>query len=94
MVTGKSRAGTMKGIIVLLNSKIIVTLISVASMILGLFVFFKPELTIEIQRRFYEKLNWRIEPINVPKEIRNTGIMGMFLVVVAIATMIVYFFIK
>ena len=57
---------------------------------IGLFVFFKPELTIEIQRRFYEKLNWRIEPINMQKEIRNTKIMGAFLVAVAIATIISY----
>jgi hypothetical protein len=56
--------------------------------VIGLFVFLKPELTIEIQRKFYEKLNWRIEPINVPKEIRNTKIMGMFLVVVAVLTML------
>ncbi|MCX5708599.1 MAG: hypothetical protein NTY14_06490 [Candidatus Omnitrophica bacterium] len=77
-----------------LNNKIILALISGASITIGLFVFLKPELTIEIQRRFYEKLNWRIEPINVPKEIRNTKIMGMFLVVVAIATVVVYFLIK
>ena len=58
---------------------------------MGLFVFFKPGLTIEIQRRFYEKLNWRIEPINMQKEIRNTKIMGAFLAIVAIATIIYYY---
>ncbi len=65
-------------------------LISVIGIIIGLFVFFKPELTIEIQKKFYERINWRIEPISMQKEIRNTKIMGMFLVVVAVVT-IIYF---
>jgi hypothetical protein len=63
-------------------------LISVISLMIGLFVFFKPEMTIEIQRKFYEKINWRIEPISMPKEIRNTKIMGAFLVAVAILSML------
>jgi len=65
-------------------------LISVFGIIIGLFVFFKPELTIEIQRKFYEKINWRIEPISMQKEIRNTKIMGIFLVVVAVAGMVLF----
>ena len=69
----------------------ITLLVSVVGITIGLFVFFKPELTIEIQRRFYEKLNWRIEPINMQKEIHNTKIMGALLVVVAIATIISYY---
>ncbi|MDI6606613.1 MAG: hypothetical protein QME65_05690, partial [Candidatus Omnitrophota bacterium] len=56
--------------------------------VVGLFVFFKPNLTIEIQKKFYEKINWRIEPISMQKEIRNTKIMGGFLVIVAIITII------
>lgn len=63
-------------------------LISVIGIIVGLFIFFKPELTIEIQKKFYKKINWRIEPISVRKEIRNTKIMGMFLVAVAVVTII------
>jgi hypothetical protein len=55
---------------------------------IGLFVFFKPALTIEIQRKCYEKINWRIEPISMPKEIRNTKIMGIFLVFIATVTTI------
>ncbi len=61
-------------------------LISVIGVIIGLFVFFKSELTIEIQRKFYERINWRIEPVSMQKEIRNTKIMGIFLVIVAIVT--------
>jgi hypothetical protein len=74
----------------MINKPFILAAIPVVSMIIGLFVFLKPELTIEIQRKFYEKINWRIEPISMPKEIRNTKIMGMFLVAVAVVTMIFY----
>ena len=83
----------MRVIAWVINSPVTVILFSLTSMILGLFVFFKPEMTIEIQRKFYEKINWRIEPISMPKEIRNTKIMGMFLVVLSIVTMICYYLI-
>lgn len=73
-----------------INTPLILVLVSLVSIIFGLFVFLKPELAIEIQRRFYELLNWRIEPISMPKEIRNTKIMGISLVVVAIGTIIYY----
>ncbi|MFH1190815.1 MAG: hypothetical protein V1670_01280 [Candidatus Omnitrophota bacterium] len=64
--------------------------ICLAGIIIGLFVFYRAELTIEIQRKFYEKINWRIEPISMPKEIRNTKIMGIFLMFIAILTIIYY----
>jgi hypothetical protein len=78
----------MRVIALLINTPLILTLISVVSIIIGLFVFFKPILSIEIQKKFYEKINWRIEPISMQKEIRNTKIMGIFLVAVAIVTII------
>ena len=83
----------MRIIALVINTPLIPALVSVVGIIIGLFVFFKPELTIEIQRKFYEKINWRIEPISMQKEIRNTKIMGMFLVAVAILT-IIYSLIK
>lgn len=49
---------------------------------IGLFIAINPISAIEIQRKFYEKINWKIEPISVPQEIRNTRIMGWFLVAI------------
>jgi len=57
----------------------------------GLFFIIKPELAIEIQRRFYAKINWKIEPISKPKEIRNTRIMGYFLLLVLVVTLFLFF---
>ena len=70
---------------------LILILISVISMLIGLFLFLKPLLAIEIQRKFYEKINWRIEPVSMPKEIRNTKIMGIFLVIMALLSVIKIF---
>jgi len=62
--------------------------ISILSIVGGLFVFFKPALTIELQRKFYEKINWRIEPISMTKEIRNTKMMGISLVALSMLALI------
>ncbi|MDD5668543.1 MAG: hypothetical protein PHE58_00720 [Candidatus Omnitrophica bacterium] len=73
------------------STPLVLILFSIVGIVIGLFIFCKPELAIEIQRKFYEKINWRMEPISMKKEIRNTKIMGVFLVVVSIATMVCYF---
>ena len=57
----------------------------------GLFFIIKPELAIEIQRRFYAKINWKIEPISKSLELRNTRIMGGFLLLVLIVTLLLFF---
>lgn len=57
----------------------------------GLFIFFKPALAIKFQIKFYEKINWRMEPIDMRKEIRNTRIMGAFLIITALFIIIQYF---
>jgi hypothetical protein len=56
---------------------------------IGFFFMLKPQLAIEIQKRFYAKINWRMEPISMSKEIRNTRIMGGLIVVILVA-MLVY----
>ena len=75
----------MRIIVWIINTLFTPILISVIGLIVGLFIFLKPELTIEIQKKFYERINWRIDPVSMQKEIRNTKIMGIFLVVVAAA---------
>jgi len=69
----------------------ILMLLSFIAIIIGFVLFLNPAFAIEIQRRFYEKINWRIEPISMPKEIRNTKIMGLFLTVVALSTLVSIF---
>lgn len=72
---------------------LILILVAVINIISGLFIFVNPVLAFEIQKKFYEKINWRIEPISMQKEMRNTKIMGLFLSAIALFT-IVYIFVK
>jgi hypothetical protein len=65
-------------------ASLVLFLFSLAGIGAGVFLFVKPLGAIEMQRRFYEKINWRIEPISVPKEIRNTKIMGLILSAVSL----------
>jgi len=53
----------------------------------GLFLISKPYLVIELQRKFYASINWKIEPISMPKELRNTRIMGLVLAVLSLTTL-------
>ena len=61
--------------------KIALMFISIFSLAFGAFLVLKPTAAFELQRRFYEKINWRIEPISFSKEIRNTKWMGIFLMI-------------
>ncbi|HSV43958.1 MAG TPA: hypothetical protein VLJ10_05325 [Candidatus Bathyarchaeia archaeon] len=47
---------------------------------MGWFIFRYPNLTIRLQQKFYALINWRMEPIDMDKEIRNTRAMGLFLI--------------
>jgi len=58
---------------------LIIVLVILIGFIVGLFLFLKPIAAIEIQKNFYATINWRIEPISMPKELRNTKIMGLCL---------------
>lgn len=69
----------------------ILILFSVIGLGFGVLMIINPALVIEIQRRFYAKINWKIEPISMEKEIRNTRIMGGLLVIVLIAIWLLLF---
>jgi len=69
----------------------ILILFSFSAIVIGFVLFLNPAFAIEMQRRFYEKINWRIEPISMQKEIRNTKIMGLFLITVGFLTARFYY---
>jgi hypothetical protein len=59
--------------------------IPICSLMVGIFLLRRPESAIEIQRRFYAKINWKIEPISMGMEIRNTRLMGLFLIILSLS---------
>ena len=54
----------------------------------GSLLILRPGQVIEFQKRFYFKINWRMEPINMALEIRNTRIMGFIMMGVVIACIV------
>jgi len=67
-------------------------IIALLSLGLGVFIYQKPMKAFEIQKKFYALINWNIDPISVEKEIRNTKIMGIFLILYVIASCLYYVF--
>jgi hypothetical protein len=63
---------------------IIQLLIIIISFGLGVFIFLHPMKAIQMQIRFYQKINWKIEPVSMQKEIRNTKIMGLSLIALSL----------
>jgi hypothetical protein len=55
--------------------------LSILFFAMGWFIFKQPKRVIELQQKFYAMINWRMEPIDMAKEIRNTRIMGLMLIV-------------
>jgi hypothetical protein len=51
--------------------------LAVFTILLGTFLIVKPRKVIDLQIAVYRPFNWKIEPISMEKEIRNTRIMGM-----------------
>jgi len=60
------------------------------ALLFGYFVTRNPEKVIDIQTKFYRRINWRMEPISMPKEIRNTKWMGLFLILFSLISCIFY----
>ena len=66
--------------------------ISVAlfAILIGSYVYSNPEKIIDIHKKFYALINWRMEPISLPKEIRSTKRMGLFLILFTLISCIYY----
>jgi len=48
-----------------------------------------PGKVIAFQQKFYACINWRMEPISMSKEVRNTRLMGFALVLLAVSALLV-----
>jgi hypothetical protein len=53
-----------------------------------MFLFFRAAQAIELQRKFYLLINWRIEPVSIAQELRVTRYMGIFLIVMVLVVLI------
>jgi hypothetical protein len=72
--------------------KVIICAISLIGLMIGALLILNPLMSIEIQRIIYAKMNWKIEPISLPKEVRNLRLLGLFMVIFLCATLFLVFF--
>ena len=73
-----------------MDSRILFLPVSFLSFLLGVFIYRQPVRMIRLQQKFYEKINWRMEPVSMAKEIRNTRWMGGFLIISTLAAVVYY----
>lgn len=70
-------------------------LLILAGMLFGIFILLRSALVIKLQIKFYEMINWRISPVSMEKEVRNTKYMGIFLILFCLsASVYIGFFIS
>ncbi len=65
----------------------IIACIAVCSLAAGVALVRAPARAVELQKRFYLSINWRMEPVDYARELRNTRAMGVFLIVFVIASL-------
>ena len=58
---------------------------------IGRFIFLYPGKTMEYQKKFYEKINWKIEPISIRKGLHNTRVMGLLIFILTLISIIYSF---
>ena len=62
--------------------------IVVIAIVFGALVAWKPKKTIDIQTALYRPFNWKLEPISMEKEIRNTRVMGLAVLILGVLSLI------
>ncbi len=58
--------------------------IAVITIVFGALLAWKPKKTIDMQTAIYRPFNWKLEPISMEKEIRNTRIMGLVVLMLGV----------
>lgn len=69
---------------------LIFIVIASLAFLFGFYVVSRPKSVISLQQKIYTYVNWRMEPISMPKEIVNTRLMGLFLIAVTLIICIYY----
>jgi len=63
-------------------------------MALGAVVVWQPRKIIDMQIAAYRLINWKMEPISMEKEIRNTRIMGLAVLILGVFAFITIWLIQ
>ena len=56
--------------------------------VFGALIAWNPRKIIDAQTAIYRLINWKMEPVSMEKEVRNTGIMGLALLILGIIALV------
>ena len=59
---------------------------------LGIFSVIRPNQSIGLYQWIMERFNWKVAPIDLPREVRNTRVLGVALIAVSLAVFFRVFF--
>ncbi len=62
-------------------------MVAVIAVVFGALIAWKPRKVIEMQIAIYRPFNWKIEPISMEKEIKNTRLMGLAVLLLGILSL-------
>ena len=65
-------------------------MVSTVAILFGALIAWKPRKVIDLQTALYRPFNWKLEPISMEKEIRNTRLMGLMLAIIGIVSFIIH----
>ncbi|UCD55119.1 MAG: hypothetical protein JSV93_06325 [Candidatus Omnitrophota bacterium] len=71
-----------------INISYVQLVVFVIAMVFGTLIMWKPRKVIEIEIAVYRAFNWKIEPISMEKEIRNTRSTGAIVFIFGIAALL------
>jgi hypothetical protein len=74
-----------------LGFQIIEVIIGISALLFGLVLILKPKECIQMQQNFYKKINWKMEPLDYEKEVRNTRILGFVGIICGAILLVVLF---
>lgn len=79
-----SKCSCYPGMICQFCVQLMIVIIAIA---FGALVAWKPKKVIDMQIALYRPFNWKIEPISMKKEIRNTRIMGFAVLILGVLSL-------
>ena len=71
------------------SPKLLFLVIGCLSFSLGILSAAWPERSMGLYQWIMERYNWKVVPIDLPREVRNTRILGLVLVALSLATFVI-----
>ena len=69
--------------------KVLLYAVGVFGLLIGFLSFFSPANSIKLYQAIMRFFNWRVEPIHLDRELRNTKWLGMLMAILSLAIAVI-----